>query len=205
MTSIRHLATIFAEASPSNSTSVSPPFPSTVYPPSAPRVLPPTPRASTLTQTRSQVHKIIPPDNDMQPEHHHGVFPQPFVPLPIVEPDFHVLPVHQYPTHDHRQSAYCKSQYDFAIRQIAIREANSVIDANSGQSLNYRQLSCGPDKEVWIQSLSNDLGRLAQGVGTRIKGTSTIFFMSKSKVPAGRTVTYGSLVSTIRPHKEEKF
>ena len=26
-----------------------------------------------------------------------------------------------------------------------------------------------------------------------------------TKVPSGRTVTYGSLVSTIRPHKEEKF
>ena len=111
----------------------------------------------------------------------------------------------RYPTRDRRQSAYCKSQYAFAIRQIAIHEANSGIDANSGQSLNYRQLSRGPDKEVWIQSLSNDLGRLAQGVGNRIEGTNTILFISKSKVPAGRTVTYGSLVSTIRPHKEEKF
>ena len=42
-------------------------------------------------------------------------------------------------------------------------------------------------------------------MGTRIEGTNTIFFISKSKVPSGRTVTYGSLVSTIRPHKEEKF
>ena len=100
----------------------------------------------------------------MEPEYHHGVFHQPFVPSPIIEPDFHSLPVRRYPTRDHRQSAYCKSQYAFAIRQIAIREANSVIDVNSGQSFNYRQLSRGPDKEVWIQSLSNDLGSLAQGV-----------------------------------------
>ena len=42
-------------------------------------------------------------------------------------------------------------------------------------------------------------------MGTQIEGTNTIFFISKSKVPSGRTVTYGSLVSTIRPHKEEKF
>ena len=111
----------------------------------------------------------------------------------------------RYPTCDRQQSAYCNSQYAFAIIQIAIRKANSVIDANSGQSLNYCQLSRVPDKEIWIQSLSNDLGRLAQGVVTRIEGPNTIFFISKSKVPAGRTVTYVSLVSTIRPHKEEKF
>ena len=211
MTVIRHLATIFTEASLSTSTYVSPPVPSTVYPPSAPRVLPPyprvppTPRVPTLPQRRAQVPHIIPPDNAMQPEYHNGVFPQPFVLFPIVEPDFHAITFCRYPTRDRRQSAYCKSQYAFAIRKIAIREANSVIDANSGPSLNYRQLSRGPDKDIWIQSLSNDLGCLAQVVGNRIEGTNTIFFISKSKVPCGRTVTYGSLVSTIRPHKEEKF
>ena len=152
MTAIRHLATIFAEASPSTSTYVSPPVPSTVYPLSATRVLPPsprvppTPRVPTLPQKISQVPHIIPPNDDMQPEYHHGLFPQPFLPLPIVEPDFHALPVRRYPTCDRRQSAYCKFQCAFAIRQIAIREANSAIDANSGQSLNYCQLSCGPDK-----------------------------------------------------------
>ena len=148
MTSIRHLATIFAEASPS----VFPPVPSTVSPPLAPRVfppslrVPPTTRGPTLPQTRAQVPHIIPPDNAIEPDYHHGVFPQLFVPSPIVEPDFHALPVRRYPTRDRQQSAYCKSQYAFAIRQIAIREANSVIDANPGQSLKYRQLSRGPDK-----------------------------------------------------------
>ena len=95
MTAIRHLATIFAKASPS----VSSPIPSTVSPPSAPRVfppsprVPPTPRVPTLPQTRAQVPHIIPPDNAMEPEYHHGVFPQLFVPAPIVKPYFHALPV----------------------------------------------------------------------------------------------------------------
>ena len=141
----------------------------------------------------------------MVPDYHHGLFPQPFVRSPIVEPEFHALPMRRYPTCDRQQSAYCKSQYAFAIREISIRESNSVIDANSGQSLNYRQLSRDPDKEIWIKSLSNDLGRFVQVVGTRIEGTNTIFFISKPKLPSGRTVTYGSLVSTIRPHNEEKF
>ena len=99
MTATHHLATIFAEASLSTSTYVSPPVSSTVYPSSAPRVLPPSPRVPpttrvpTLPQTRSQVPHIIPPNNAMQPEHQHGVLPQPFVPLPIVEPDLHALPM----------------------------------------------------------------------------------------------------------------
>jgi hypothetical protein len=84
-------------------------------------------------------------------------------------------------------------------------QANVVIDEATGQSLEYRHLSRGPDKAIWIQALANDLGRLAQGVGTRMPtGTNTIFFLPRASVPAGRVVTYGRLVSTIRPTKEEK-
>ena len=34
-------------------------------------------------------------------------------------------------------------------------------------------------------------------------GTNTIFFITKDKVPAGRTVTYGRIVAEIRPQKAE--
>ena len=34
-------------------------------------------------------------------------------------------------------------------------------------------------------------------------GTNTIFFITKDKVPAGRTVTYGRIVDKIRPQKAE--
>ena len=54
---------------------------------------------------------------------------------------------------------------------------NSVVDKDTGISMEYRALSRGVDKEVWIKSFANDLGRLAQGVGTRMPtGTNTIFF-----------------------------
>ena len=48
------------------------------------------------------------------------------------------------------------------------------------------------------------MGRLAQGVGTRIKGTYTIFFIKHSQVPKHKTVTYGRFVCDIRPQKAEK-
>ena len=55
---------------------------------------------------------------------------------------------------------------------------NAVIDPLSGASLEYRALSRGPNAPIWVTALANDLGRLAQGVGTRMpKGNNTIYFI----------------------------
>lgn len=52
--------------------------------------------------------------------------------------------------------------------------------------------------------MANDLGRLDQGFGTRMKtSTNTIFFIHPSKIPSNKKVTYCQLVSTIRPLKSE--
>jgi hypothetical protein len=51
---------------------------------------------------------------------------------------------------------------------------------------------------------ANELGRLAQGVRTRMpSGTNTCFFIPKSNVPNDRKVTYGRIVASIRPQKKE--
>ena len=64
----------------------------------------------------------------------------------------------------------------------------------------------GPTKAIWENSFANEIGRLAQGVGTRMpSGTNTIFFIPKYKVPAVRTVTYGRIVAEIRPQKAETY
>ena len=56
-------------------------------------------------------------------------------------------------------------------------QANAVVDPTTGKSLEFRQLIKGQDKEIWATSMANELGRLAQGVGNRIKGTDTIAFI----------------------------
>ena len=62
--------------------------------------------------------------------------------------------------------------------------AAPVIDPVTGQSLEYRHLMKGPNRSIWVRSLTNDLGRLAQGVGTRIPtGNNTIFFVHPSEIP----------------------
>lgn len=82
--------------------------------------------------------------------------------------------------------------------------ANAVVDPNTGVSMEYKQLSQQPaTKSLWTTSFANELGRLAQGVANRHEGTDTIFFIPHAKVPAGRKVTYGKIVVSIRPQKKE--
>ena len=74
--------------------------------------------------------------------------------------------------------------------------------------LNYCQLMRHPDYcKQWSLSSANEFGRLANGVGGRIKHpTNTIKFIRKDEVPHKRRkdVTYGQFVCTIQPEKAEK-
>ena len=60
-------------------------------------------------------------------------------------------------------------------------------------------------KETWSKSSANEFGRLANGVGGRIKGTNTINFIHKRNVWSKqmKDVTYGQFVCCIRPEKAE--
>ena len=59
--------------------------------------------------------------------------------------------------------------------------------------------------EQWRTSSANEFGRLAQGIGGRVKGTNTINFIPKYLVPEDRImdVTYGKFVCNLRPEKDE--
>ena len=84
--------------------------------------------------------------------------------------------------------------------------ANSVLGEN-GELLEYRHLTANPKtRETWTHSYGNELGRLAQGMPGRVKGTNTIFFIPRQAVPKVRTkdVTYGLITCLIRPKKIEE-
>ena len=82
------------------------------------------------------------------------------------------------------------------------------MDKKSGKMLNYRQLMRHPDyKGPWSLSSANEFGRLANGVGGRIKNpTNTIKFICLTDIPRDRRrdITYGQFVCTVRPEKTEK-
>lgn len=82
--------------------------------------------------------------------------------------------------------------------------AYAVTHHITGKQMEYRHLIRNPHyKKDWDQSCANELGRLAQGLSDKIKGTNTLVFIAKSMVPPGRTVTYARIVCIVRPVKEE--
>ena len=61
-------------------------------------------------------------------------------------------------------------------QRILQERAQLIHDKETGEYLNYRQLlKDSKHAKVWAHSAANEFGRLAQGVGTRIKGTNTPF------------------------------
>ncbi len=84
--------------------------------------------------------------------------------------------------------------------------ANSVIN-KKGKLLEYMHLIANPKtRSTWTHSYGNELGRLAQGMPGRAKGTDTIFFIPRHKVPKERTkdITYGLITCSIRPKKVDE-
>eukprot|EP00804_Cyclotella_cryptica_P028441 CCRYP_014211-RB/>CCRYP_014211-RB protein AED:0.26 eAED:0.26 QI:0/0/0/1/0.33/0.25/4/0/726 len=92
----------------------------------------------------------------------------------------------------------------YRTHKCHIKATNS--ERFSDTMLNYRQLIRHPNYNAdWTLSSANEFGRLANGVGGRVKGTNTITFIPKAAVPPNRRkdVTYGTFVCTIRPEKKE--
>ena len=66
---------------------------------------------------------------------------------------------------------------------INSHEANPVIDPNTGASLEFCHLIQRKSKDLWRTSFVNELGRLLNGKGTRMKiGINTIRFRPKSVI-----------------------
>lgn len=92
------------------------------------------------------------------------------------------------------------------VTQRRRESANPVLDWDTGKLLEYRQLLRDPKhKELWTKAGANELGRLAQGVGGRIDGTNTIFFIHKHEIPQDRLkdVTYIKFVASVRTEKDD--
>ena len=111
---------------------------------------------------------------------------------PVLQSQYHLQP-RPCPSPYNRWQGGTQPRYVAALSHLLHQEeqSNVVIDPASGQALKYQHLIRGPNGNTWIKALANDLGRLAQGVGTRMPtGTSTYYFVEKSAIPHGSTVTY---------------
>jgi hypothetical protein len=84
--------------------------------------------------------------------------------------------------------------------------ACSIIDPDTGATMKYRHLiKSAKHQDAWAHSFANELGRLAQGIANREKGTNIILFIPHSKIPQDRQrdVTYGRICVDHRPQKKE--
>jgi hypothetical protein len=92
-----------------------------------------------------------------------------------------------------------------ARKEVEQALAAGVMDKNTGKILQYCQLLHHPTlKQAWTKSSANEFGRLAKGVGGRIKNpTETIRFIKYKDIPKDRQrdITYGSFVCSMRPEK----
>ena len=102
----------------------------------------------------------------------------------------------------HKYNTRSSPRYAFAARvlnQQRIKEnfpiieehINHVIHPDTGLICRYNKLAAGlvPGQEaaIWKTGLANELGRLENGVGTRMKsGTNTIRYINRQQVPRGR-------------------
>jgi alpha-amylase/alpha-mannosidase (GH57 family) len=105
-------------------------------------------------------------------------------------------------------TAFREGDYQKAFKRLEkqVHHALAVLDEETGKQLTYRQLLQHPKyKKEWSRSAEDEFGRLAQGVGNRIKGTDTIHFIHEHEIPKNRRkdVTYGSFVCTVRSKKAD--
>ena len=63
--------------------------------------------------------------------------------------------------------------------------------------MEYRHImKYSQHKKIWNHSFANELVRLAQGIGKRVKVTDTIFFVNYKNITSERRkdITYGHIV-----------
>ena len=104
------------------------------------------------------------------------------------------------PSPYNRCQGVTQPRYVAALSQLLQQEEQSkvIINPASSQELKYWHFIRGPNRDTLVKALTNNLGRLPQGFGTRMPTfTNTVFFVEKSSSPYGRKVTYAQIVATI--------
>jgi hypothetical protein len=91
-----------------------------------------------------------------------------------------------------------------------INRAASVLDENTGDFLEWRQLRNHPTlSATWNTSYANKLGHLCRSIGTspnegkRIKGTKILFPIPYGKILSDRRreIPYSKVICKVRPEK----
>ena len=86
------------------------------------------------------------------------------------------------------------------------QQIHMFVDMETGKLLEYHKLLHHPKfKDAWSTLAANEFGRLVQGVGGRVQGTNTIYFIHKAEIPIDpwKDITYIKFVCTVRTKTKE--
>ncbi|GFH47516.1 hypothetical protein CTEN210_03991 [Chaetoceros tenuissimus] len=175
-------------------------------PAQVPRVVSPTP----LPQEGSTQHPAQVPRVESQRSPQPSVSPtQQPTPIPITQDD-DCTPsqrLHRYNTRNKfsRQNALVhllQEQPSDPSDMFFMPTVHHIFNEITGKKETLDTLLAGKFHDIWNRSLSNELGRLTEGIRD-IKGTQTMVFIHKDQVPVGRIATYLNPVCDYRPKKDD--
>ena len=110
-------------------------------------------------------------------------------------------------THIFSVLGFTEVKYRFEGRTSPGQEvANSRIDPATGDVMEYRKfMKYDKHNKVWKHFFANELVRLVQGVGKRVKGMDTVFFVDYNYIPSEsrKDITYGRIMVDYRPQKKD--
>jgi hypothetical protein len=141
-----------------------------------PRVNDPAVHPATLPRVNT------PPDTPAQPRRSHR----------------RITPIQRYPP----TTSSCVANITQAYAKYECH-AHMVQDPTTGMQLSYLKLIRGPNAQQWTHAAALEIGRLAQGYGTVVPGTNTMFFLPSTALPQGRIPTYLRIVADETPHKTD--
>ena len=138
-----------------------------------PSILPQIISPTKLT-TPSILPKTIPPTKHIIPP---TKILKPIIPKHIKQSSLRISRRHKKRNFKYPVIQYLIEKYS----TINSHKANLVIDSNTGASFDFRHLRNGKDKKLWDTSFANELGRLINGLGTRMTtGTKLYDFNAKT-------------------------
>ena len=107
------------------------------------------------------------------------------------------------PWNQHPSFRNCATQFfTAAAAHLNMPVANNIYRPD-GKKETIDLVLQGRNRQIWLQSLSNEWGRLAQGNNNKVMATNTIDFIHKDKFLQNQDITYATFVLDYRPLKTE--
>ena len=97
----------------------------------------------------------------------------------------------------HKAAKYILAQH------LELKHQVSHIYSDTGRKMSVDAL-LAKDPDVWAPSVSNEIGRLAQGI-RNVAGNDAMVFIHKHEVPHNKKVTYANMVCDVRPKKDDVY